>query len=217
MKKIDINFNINIEGFLHSIDKAFKDRSKSEVQMIYIMIFGTIFSISYLFFWESSLEKFMTKLDKISSLMHKINSDKLYMKLNPEEKIIKLNNEIIKTNEKVMTLKENNEYIKHKIDTISSLIYNENTWGEYLHSISKNAKDYNIKILNFTNDIASEQSSFGHILDISLKSTGNYLDTLKFINSLEENDLVVDIHHLDIKANEKLYTDLNISVWGIRY
>jgi len=40
---------------------------------------------------------------------------------------------------------------------------------------------------------------------------------LKFINTLEQSELVVDIHHLKIDAKENLNTDLNISVWGITY
>ena len=47
--------------------------------------------------------------------------------------------------------------------------------------------------------------------------SGNYVNTLKFINALEQNDLVVDIHFLSIKAQDKINTELKISVWGITY
>lgn len=71
--------------------------------------------------------------------------------------------------------------------------------------------------MDFTNEYATNNTSFGHILDITLKTTGEYKNTLKFINSLEQSDLVVDIHDLGIKAEKSLNTDLNISVWGITY
>ena len=74
-----------------------------------------------------------------------------------------------------------------------------------------------MKISNFTNKYALEQSSFGHVLDITVTSTGSYINTLNFINSLEQSDLVVDIHDLNISADKKLISDLNISVWGITY
>jgi hypothetical protein len=37
------------------------------------------------------------------------------------------------------------------------------------------------------------------------------------MNSLEQSDLVVDIHSINIQAAKKLQSDLNISVWGIIY
>jgi hypothetical protein len=36
------------------------------------------------------------------------------------------------------------------------------------------------------------------VLDISVEVSGKYLNTLKFINSLERSDLVVDVHDLNI-------------------
>jgi len=208
---------INSEDFLHKIDVALQDKQKQEIHMIYVMLFGVIFAFSYLLFWDSSLEKFLDKIDHISSLTQKINLDKIYLKVNPATKIIKLNKDIKKYNDKILDLKDNNDYIKHQIETIPSLIYDKKIWGEYLYSISKNAKIHNVKILDFSNSLANNRNSFGHILDISLKSTAKFIDTLKFIDSLERSDLVVDIHHISMKSEDLLYTDLNISVWGITY
>ncbi len=208
---------INTEDFLHKIDVALQDKPKQEIQMIYLMVFAVIFAFSYLLFWDSSLEKFLDKIDKISSLTRKISVDEIYLKVNPTTKILKLDKEIKRYNDKILSLKDNNDYIKHQIETIPSLIYDKKIWGEYLYSISQNAKLHNVKILDFSNSLANNQNSFGHILDISLKSTAKFIDTLKFIDSLERSDLVVDIHHISIQSEDILYTDLNISVWGITY
>ncbi|MDB2562171.1 type 4a pilus biogenesis protein PilO [Sulfurimonas sp.] len=89
--------------------------------------------------------------------------------------------------------------------------------GEYLHSISKNAKLNNIKILHLYNKYADSKSTFGHILDISIQFTGKYKNTVNFINTLEQSDLVVDLHSLNIASQNQLHSDLNISVWGITY
>jgi Tfp pilus assembly protein PilO len=185
--------------------------------MIYVMIFGAIFSFSYFLFWESSLDGFHKKQTHINHLKTKIKIEKIYLKANSLQKIKQLQKKIIQTNKEIIVYKDNNNYIKNKIKTISSLIYNEETWGEYLYSISQNAKKYNVQILNFTNTLVKNKGDFGHILDISLKSSANFKDTLLFINSLETSSLVVDIHNLSIKADDKLYTDLNLSVWGITY
>ncbi len=213
-----INFmNIHIEDYLHSIDAIFKEKVQKDIYMTYVMIFTVIFAFSYLLFWDSSFASFEKTRASVVSLDKKIMSDNKYLQLNPESVITRLDAEIKKITIETIMHKDNNAYIKTKIETISSLIYDERAWGEYLDSISKNAQIYGIKILNFTNKYAALNSSFGHVLDITVQSTGKYKNTLQFINSLEKSNLVVDIHQLNIKADKELTSDLNISVWGITY
>ena len=213
-----INFlNINIENYLHSIDAMFKEKVQKDIYMTYAMIFAGIFAFSYLLFWDSSLAGFEKTRASVISLDKKIMSDERYLQMNPETIIAQLDNEIKNITLETIMHKDNNAYIKSKIETISSLIYDERAWGEYLDSISKNAQVYGIKILNFTNKYSLANSSFGHVLDITVTASGKYRNTLQFINSLEQSNLVVDIHKLNIKADKKLVTDLDISVWGITY
>jgi hypothetical protein len=181
------------------------------------MIFGIIFSFSYLFLWDIARESFYEIKQKVSFLETELTNDKNYLKQNPQIKIIQLDKDINIAKAQIKIHKQNNNYIKTKIQTISSLIYDEIAWGEYLHSISKKANNNNIKIIKLTNKYNTNKQSFGHMLDITINIHANYLDTLEFINSLEKSDLVVDIHGLGMKQEDKLYTDLNISVWGIAY
>jgi len=208
---------INIEDYLYKIDSVFKEKSQKDIYMTYIMVVVLVFSFAYLLFWDSSFDNFEKTRANVEVLSNKINNDKRYLQVNPESIISRLDSEIINLNKEVVEKKDTNAYIKSKIETISSLIYDERTWGEYLDSISTNAQKYNMKINEFSNKYASNDNSFGHVLDITLSSSGNYKNTLLFINSLEQSDLVVDIHNLTITADKKLISDLNISVWGITY
>ena len=208
---------INIEDYLHRIDMAFKEKTQKDIYMVYIMVVGLIFAFAYLLFWDSSFEKFKQTRANVKNLQAKINTDKIFLQHNPESKIVQLEKEIKKINNEIIVLKDTNAYIKSKIETIASLIYDEQAWGEYLDSITTNAQKYDIRLFVLTNKYAKTESSFGHILDITIKSVANYKNTLQFINSLEQSELVVDIHDFDIKAQQELTSDLNISVWGIRY
>lgn len=209
---------INIEDYLHKIDTALKDKSKKDIQMLYIMIAAGIFAFSYLLFWDSSFEQFEKTRKDVISLQDKINEDEMFLLRNPESVITNLNNEIQKINADIEIARDNNAYIKRKIETISSLIYDERTWGEYIDSITTNAQKYKIKIINLTNKYAKNEESFGHVLDINIEATGSYTNTLKFINALEQSELVVDLHDFKIgNKDKKLTSDLEISVWGITY
>ena len=208
---------ITIEDYLHKIDSSFKNKNKKDIQLTYIMLIGVIFAFSYYFFWDSSENNFIDQNTQINNLKTKLNADKAYLNANPQIKITTLASQINTTQTKMLDFKDKNDYIKTKIAKISSLIYDERSWGTYINSISLNAKKYHIKITEFTNEYSKNNGSFGHILDLSVKFSGNFKNTLKFINALEQNDLVVDIHSLSIKAQDTLNTDLKISVWGITY
>ncbi|MCW8894262.1 MAG: type 4a pilus biogenesis protein PilO [Sulfurimonas sp.] len=211
-----MNLKLIVEEYLQRIDSFFKSKTQKDVYMIYIMVIAGFSALAYPFY-DLSFDEFNNAKDKVAKVTSQINADKTYLKANPQAKIEKLNREIKVLEGKLIVTKENNQYIKSKIETISSLIYDEVSWGEYLSSISVNAKKYNIKLINFTNKYAENNEAFGHMLDITLNVHGNYTNTLKFINSLEKSELVVDIHDLTIKAEDVLNTNLEISVWGITY
>ena len=208
---------LNIENYLHIIDTYFHTKSKKDIYMIYALVSMSIIAFSYLLFWDSSLNGYIGTARQALSVKAKIKVDNMYLTVNPEDKIKKLAQEIKIIDAKIVGVKNNNAYIKTKIETISSLIYDERAWGEYLYSISKNAKSSNIKIVNLKDEHTANNSSFGHILNITIELVGSYKNTLKFINSLEQSELVVDIHNLHIASDDEITTSLDISVWGITY
>ncbi len=209
---------INIEDYLQKIDASFKEKEPKEIYMTYIMIFALIFAFAYLLYWDTSEADFKAKRAQVVATESKIITDERFLKLNPISQVVKIEQETKNAQIETVTYKENNEYIKKKIEEISSLIYDERTWGEYLHSISINAKKYNVKILDINNKFADNNKSFGHLLDINVQTEGKYSNTINFINSLEQSELVVDLHDFNISSMKKnIHGDFNISVWGITY
>ncbi|MCK9473638.1 type 4a pilus biogenesis protein PilO [Sulfurimonas sp.] len=212
-----MNFKLIIEETLQRVDSFFKKKSQKDTYMVYAMIVVIFFFMAYPFY-DLSMNEFETTKKKVQEITTKIESDKIYLKINTEAKVAMLAQKTKGLEAELITQKEKNSYIKEKIESISSLIYDERAWGEYLNSISINAKKHNIKIVNFANSYAkNKESAFGHVLDIKLEIKGAYLDTVKFINSLEQSELVVDVHDFNIKAQDALNTNLDLSVWGITY
>jgi septal ring factor EnvC (AmiA/AmiB activator) len=207
---------MNIEDLLHRIDSSLKDKSEKDVKLTYAMVAFAIFGFAYLF-WDSSANDFTKVQGEIKAIQKKINADKSYLAANPQATVVKLESDIRKIQTEMLDYKDKNNYIKHKIETISSLIYDERTWGKYINSIAYNAKIYNVKIKEFSNEYVDSNQSFGHMLNLDIRLTGNFKNTLKFINSLEKSELVVDIHNLEIKAQDTLNTNIKLSVWGITY
>ena len=207
--------SFNIENYLYNIDKSFALKGERDKMMIFVMIFAGLFAFSYLLFWESSEASFKVSHDKALAMETDLNNDKQYLEANPFEKIAQIEQET-----KTLGLDRErfiayNDYIKNQLEQISSLYYDEVVWGAYLDSISKFARAYNVKLEKFGNTLTVDNSSFGHVLDIAISTDGPYKNTLKFINALEQSQLVVDVHDMNMSANGKLKGDLNISVWGI--
>ena len=208
---------LGIENYLHQIDTFFKDKEPKEIYMTYVMVAGSIFAFAYLLFWDSSFNGFQQTKNNVRRVSNQIKADEEYLRRNPQIKITNLENEIKKINDKMLMHRKNNAYIKHKIETISFLIYDERAWGEYLDSITTNSQKYKLKINTLQNKYAKAGSSFGHILDITVKTEGGFKNTLHFVNALEQNDLVVDIHDFNMTMGEELNSEFQISVWGIKY
>jgi len=204
-----------IEDYLYSLDQSLTTKSDRDKMMLFVMIFASLFAFSYLLFWESSETGFKVSHEKAMKVENDLNADKQYLSANPQERITQIEQETVSIEQQHALYIQYNTYIKEQLEQISSLYYDEKVWGSYLDSVSKYARAYHIKLAQFGNTLQTDNKSFGHVLDITISSEGPYKNTLKFINALEQSHLVVDLHDLNITANEKLKGDFNISVWGI--
>ncbi|WP_345989561.1 hypothetical protein WCX18_03365 [Sulfurimonas sp. HSL1-2] len=207
----------NIEQYLYPIDQSFASKKQGEVYMIYGMIAVALIAFSYLLFWESSeLEYQQIKTERIA-VEKKLREDEQYLAMHPESEIHQIEAQIEAIKAETLAVREKNEYISYKISQISELFYNEEAWGKYIDSIAENAKKYKVKLSVLSNKRALEKEKFGHVLDIKVFASGDFDNMLKFINAMEQSDLVIDLHGLSLSAKEKLELDVNSSVWGITY
>lgn len=205
----------NIEDYLYSLDQVLSLKSERDKMMMFLMIFASLFAFSYLLLWESSEASFKVSHEKAIKMESDLSHDKSYLEANPVEKIAQIEQETVAIQMEEQNYIQYNTYIKDQLEQISSLYYDEKAWGAYLNSVSMYARAYNVKLLDFGNTLTTDNSSFGHVLDIHIKAEGAYKNTLKFINALEQSYLVVDLHDINMTAEKKLTSELNISVWGI--
>lgn len=204
-----------VEDYLYSLDQSLASKSDRDKMMLFVMIFASLFAFSYLLFWESSESNFKISHEKAMKVENDLNADKQYLSANPQERIAQIEQETVSIEQQHALYIQYNTYIKEQLEQISSLYYDKKVWGSYLDSVSRYARAYHVKLAQFGNTLQTDNSSFGHVLDIAISSEGQYKNLLKFINALEQSQLVVDLHDYNITASEKLQGDFNISVWGI--
>jgi len=209
--------SFNIEDKLYEIDQIFAVKTQKDIMLTYVMIAGGLLAFSYLLLWDGAEKGYTLAKQKSTQIENKINVDQSYLNIHPESEIGQIENQINVAETKYLAVKKDNSYIKYQIEQISSLYYDEQTWGEYLDDIAADAKKYKVKIKSFTNEFARDKNAFGHVLDITVSTEGSFGNTIKFINALEQSFLVVDVHEMELVAESKVTTDLKISVWGITY
>ncbi|MCX6073477.1 MAG: hypothetical protein NTY39_04080 [Campylobacterales bacterium] len=206
----------NGENYLYAMDQSLALKSDRDKNMLFGMIFAGLFVFSYLLLWEGAESDFKVSHEKAVAMDTALNNDKQYLEANPPEKITQIEEETKKIELEHQNYIGYNTYIKNQLEQVSYLYYDESIRGACLASISNYARAYNVKLNQFGNaPSADNNNSFGHVLDIALSSDGDFKNTLKFINALEQSDLVIDLHTINMFADTKLKSDLKISVWGI--
>ncbi len=114
-------------------------------------------------------------------------------------------------------------YLDGKLKEISKLTYNEKNWAKFMDSLSTIAENNNIKIYAIHSD--RREPSIKQIfqpealLDIDVKFEGAFPNVLRYINLIEQSEMIVDVNRMDINAtkNGKIGGSIGISIWGVNY
>ena len=118
---------------------------------------------------------------------------------------------------------EERGYLDGKLKEISKLTYNEKNWAKFMDSLSTIAENNNIKIYAIHSDrrAPSVEQNFKPeaLLDIDVKFEGAFPNVLRYINLIEQSEMIVDVNKMDINAtkNGKIGGSIGISIWGVNY
>jgi Tfp pilus assembly protein PilO len=214
-----------MNSFLHRLDEIFKEKSENEKWMIILMIVVVIGYLAYSLFLpyaEAELNRSVSEKNKLkkSIINHKEYISSITVSGDRDFYIKKYDRDIVNIEKKIIETEEDIGFISSKLEELSPLLFNKESWSIFLNSITEQAKNQEVKIDYIDNEYMDNNGSFGHILEISVGCVGEYKNIAKFINQLEKNVLVTDIYGSSIYLDENASTtiaDINISVWGINH
>lgn len=215
---------IFLENILEKLDIYLNAKQENEKN---IMIYGAGLLIAFLAYYillpiaedrynytAEEKEKTQKVLGEQEAYMASIsqNGDKDF-------KVKQLSSEIAQNKQTILDLENKTSLINNSMHKLEDMIFDKKSWSNFLDSITATASNHNVSILKLDNNFTeSNQTTFGHVLEIKIKCQGEYKDILKFMNDIEQNRLVTDIYGSQLKVNKKrsaILADLNISVWGI--
>lgn len=210
---------------LLSLDNFFKDKSDNEKWMIISMITIVIGYLSYSLFLPYAEDKYKNSIAKKRQLDKSVMANKQYIAgitVNGDRDfyIKKYDRDILNLEKSIKKTNGDINYISSKLEELSPLLFNKESWSKFLDSITAEAKEQKVKIDYIDNEYVDSNGSFGHVLEIAVGAIGDYRSIVKFINKLEKNILVTDVYQMDIRLDKNRtinIADINISVWGINH
>ncbi len=205
------------------IDNALKDKKDSELYIVYIGIFIVLAAISYLYIFPISHKMLSISKEQVMTMTNKVNKERNY--INSKTVNGDKNYYIKKEKKKIEMLKTQlsnvnyaNGYIDNKLKSLSYLLDDDTNWANFIDSIAANARKYNVNV----NFIKSQFNKINYkkveqVLDIKVDANGRFNNIMKFVNSVEESKLVVDVSDLNMTVKKGINVNFNIAVWGMKY
>jgi hypothetical protein len=214
-----------IEDKLEDLDQYFASKKENEKWLIIAGVAGVIAYLAYIYLLpytenlynksESTKKRIEKSINENTSYLNSItvNGDRdFYVK--------KFDNDIKTKKQGIVVLNKKIVFINKNLEKLSDMLFNQRSWSTFLNSITDRAEVQNVDIEYITNKYVDSNGSFGHVLEIGVGCKGEYKGIIKFINELEQNDLVTDVYNTNFMIDEnssQIMADINISVWGINH
>ena len=215
---------INFDNTFDRIDHFFINKKKSETLLIFLLVFVFVGFISYSYVFPMTDSKLKQTTRISEDINKKLLDEKNYLASvsrdgNENYMIEKTKQDIEKS--KVLFEKTHlaNSYVDEKLKQLSYLLFNNKDWANFLNTITQLAQKYAIHIKVIDNKVNEPNvQKIEQILNLKVEFNGDFYSTMKFVNAIEESELVVDIYEFNSTAVKKnLEGIMNIAVWGMKY
>lgn len=216
------------DNTLVKIDNYFDGKKPSEVTIMLFMalvLSGVIAYYAIIQYAEDYYDVSMSTNSQITEELNKVNTYLDSVSQNNDRnndrnfKINQKQNELKQRQNELADAKNMNQYFDNKLRELSYLIFNEQSWADFLDSLALLANKNNVKITKIVNTFKEPNAQkIEQILDINVSVDGNYKDIIGYINAIEESKLVVDVNGIDINSTDgKLKGNMGIYIWGMKY
>jgi len=213
----------NSDNIFEKIDNYFDGKKSSEIALVFFLVFAFIAFISYSYLFPITEQKLKYTKRNIKSMNKKVQGEKNYLRSitrNGDEKFY-----IKKSKKELENLKivlerttYTNAYVDNKLKKLSYLLFNNQNWAKFLDSITSLAQKNHVKIKIIENKINEPNlQKIEQILNLKVQFNGSFKNVMKYINSIEESKLVVDIYEMNLKGASGIDGYINIAVWGMKY
>lgn len=210
-------------SMLDKIDNYLKEKKSSELSLVFLMAFVAVGFVAYSTLFpvtqtilektQSSHKSINSKLNQEIAYLNSVtrNGDRNFM-------IKQMSAEVEKQKQLLNDTKFANAHIDTRLKELSYLLFNDKNWAKFIDSIAFIAQKYDIKVSLIGNSFFEPNlQEIKQVLTVKVDFDGEFNNILKFINEIEESELVVDIYSLNLESSDTIVGTLDIAVWGMKY
>ncbi|MBE0494882.1 MAG: type 4a pilus biogenesis protein PilO [Campylobacterales bacterium] len=212
-----------MDALFEKIDAFFESKKSSEASILMLMLGVLVAFLVYTYAFPPA-EAFLNKNKRaFNQINTKVNEEQNYLASitvngNRNYHVERLTQEIEQTKINLERITYTNGYVDSKLKELSYLLFNDKNWASFLDQIAFLAKQYNVKLLKMNNEFKEPSlQKIEQVLTVSIDLNGNFSNILRFINAIEESQLVVDIYEMSLESAQTLDGSLKIAVWGMKY
>ncbi len=217
------SFDTLFDTLFDKIDGFFQEKKGSEISLIFLMLFLFVGFLSYSYIFPITDVMLKQTIKNSQDMERKLLDTKSYLASVSRDSdnsflIKKVKNDIDNTKVVLEKTTFTNAYVDEKLKELSYLLFNDENWARFLNSVTQLAQKYAVNIKVIENKINEPSiQKIEQILNLKVEFNGSFVNSMKFINAIEESELVVDIYELSFKGGKNIEGQVNIAVWGMKY
>lgn len=211
--------NINNGTIVDKVDAYFIDKKPSEAVLLYLGLVLVIGFLVYEFIYKQTDKDLRIVQNQFKSIRTNVNNNRNYLSINTQLKLQSLKSSVVSKSKELDSTMYKISYVDNTLTELSYLLFDNKSWAKFVDNISEIAKKYHVEIKEIANKFYKPSyQKISHVVEIDVKSKSSFSSMVKFLNEIEESRLVVDISELKVtKPDDKLLSDIKITVWGMKY
>lgn len=204
---------------IDKIDLYFADKKPSEASLLYLGAMLFVGFLVYQFIFLETDKNIKVTESKVNVLTKKVNEARRYLSANSQARLVQLQKSVDAKYAEYDDINYKISYVDNTLTELSYLLFDDENWAAFVDNISHLAKKYNIEIKEIANKFYEPTfQKITHVVEVDIQSRGNFSNMVKFLNEIEESQMVIDVHQIQIsKPEDKLEGEFKIAVWGMKY
>jgi hypothetical protein len=207
------------KGLFDQIDDFFNSKKPSEASMFLgVIALGIAYGV-YQFIFLQTDESLRNTQNQIASVKQKINTEKMYLSTHSIASLNKLKSDLKQKKIAFDDTIYKMSYVDNTLTELSYLLFDDQSWANFVDNISFLAKKYHVDIKEIGNKFYTPTfQKITHVVEVDVKSSAKLKNMVKFLNAIEESQLVVDVNDIIMeKPKEQVEATFKIAVWGMKY
>ena len=214
---------MQLDTLFEKIDEYFSGKKPSEASIMFFLVGAVIVFIVYSYIFPPAETFLKTNEKNLKEMTKKVNQEQSYLKSvtrngDPEFYVKQMRADIETGKINLERATYMNGFVDNKLKELSYLLFNDKNWAKFLDELTFLAKKYNVRLTRISNEFNEPNlQKIEQVLNITLELNGGFNDILKFLNAIEESQLIVDVNALNIEGKKGLEGSMKIAVWGMKY